>query len=78
MTELASVFDLKELRVDRGGVQILDIPSFSLHENEFVSLIGPNGAGKSTLFLPVMGLIKRKKRFPFIPGRRDPHRSLLA
>jgi len=60
MTELASVFDLKELRVDRGGVQILDIPSFSLHENEFVSLIGPNGAGKSTLLLSVMGLIKRK------------------
>jgi len=59
MTQTQSVFDLKELRVDRGGVQILDIPSFSLHENEFVTLIGPNGAGKSTLLLSIMGLIKR-------------------
>jgi len=60
MTLEKSVFDLKDLRVDRGGVQILDIPSFSLYENEFVSLIGPNGAGKSTLLLAVMGLIKRR------------------
>ncbi|HBG06570.1 MAG TPA: ABC transporter ATP-binding protein [Geobacter sp.] len=60
MTQAQNVFDLKDLRVDRGGVQILDIPSFSLHENEFVSLIGPNGAGKSTLLLSIMGLIKRR------------------
>lgn len=60
MTEPKNIFELNELRVDRGGVQILDIPSFSLHENEFVSLIGPNGAGKSTLLLSLMGLIKRK------------------
>ena len=60
MTQAQNVFDLKDLRVDRGGVQILDIPSFSLHQNEFVSLIGPNGAGKSTLLLSIMGLIKRK------------------
>ena len=60
MTQAQGVLDLKDLRVDRGGVQILEIPSFSLHENEFVSLIGPNGAGKSTLLLSMMGLIKRK------------------
>jgi len=60
MTQAQNVFNLKDLRVDRGGVQILDIPSFSLHENEFVSLIGPNGAGKSTLLLSIMGLIKRQ------------------
>jgi tungstate transport system ATP-binding protein len=60
MTQAPSVLDLKDLRVDRGGVQILDIPSFSLLENEFVSLIGPNGAGKSTLLLSMMGLIKKR------------------
>jgi len=60
MTQAQSVLDLKDLRVDRGGVQILDIPSFSLYENEFVSLIGPNGAGKSTLLLSLLGLIKHK------------------
>jgi len=60
MTQQQIVLDLKNLRVDRGGVQILDIPSFSLHRNEFVSMIGPNGAGKSTLLLSIMGLIKRE------------------
>lgn len=60
MIQAPSVLDLKDLRVDRGGVQILDIPSFSLQENEFVSLIGPNGAGKSTLLLSIMGLIGKR------------------
>ncbi len=60
MTQAVSVLDVKNLRVDRGGVQILDIPSFSLHAKEFVSLIGPNGAGKSTLLLAFMGLIKKR------------------
>src|SRR6185369_5244207 len=68
MTQLQSVFDLKDLRVDRGGVQILDIPSFSLLENEFVSLIGPNGAGKSTLLLAIMGLMKRQRGSLFYRG----------
>jgi tungstate transport system ATP-binding protein len=60
MTQPPSVLELKDLRVDRGGVQVLDIPSFSLQENEFVSLIGPNGAGKSTLLLAILGLLKKK------------------
>jgi tungstate transport system ATP-binding protein len=58
MTQSHNVLDLKDLKVNLGGVRILDIPSFSLHENQFVSLIGPNGAGKSTLLLSIMGLIK--------------------
>jgi tungstate transport system ATP-binding protein len=57
MNQAQGVLDLNNLRVDRGGVQVLDIPSFSLHQNEFVSLIGPNGAGKSTLLLTMMGLL---------------------
>jgi tungstate transport system ATP-binding protein len=58
MNQPANVLDLKDLKVNRGGVRILEIPSFSLRENEFVSLIGPNGAGKSTLLLAIMGLIR--------------------
>ncbi|QXE91614.1 ABC transporter ATP-binding protein [Geomonas subterranea] len=58
MTQRQNLLELKELRVDRGGVPVLDIPSFSLYQNEFVSLIGPNGAGKSTLLLSVLGLMK--------------------
>ncbi|WP_224981855.1 ABC transporter ATP-binding protein [Geomonas agri] len=60
MTQQQNLLDLKQLRVDRGGVTVLDIPSFSLCPNEFVSLIGPNGAGKSTLLLSLLGLMKRQ------------------
>jgi tungstate transport system ATP-binding protein len=58
MTLPDNVLELKDLKVSRGGVRILEIPSFSLRENEFVSLIGPNGAGKSSLLLAIMGLLK--------------------
>lgn len=54
-----SVLEVQNLRVTRGSVRILDIPSFHLGENEFVSLIGPNGSGKSTLLLSLMCLLKR-------------------
>lgn len=59
MTQAPGVLELKDLRVDRGGVQVLDIPSFTLQKNEFVSLIGPNGAGKTTLLLAVLGLLRK-------------------
>jgi len=54
------VLEVTDLRVSRGGIQVLDIPSFFLRENEFVSLIGPNGCGKSTLLLSIMCLLKRE------------------
>ena len=50
---------LRDLKVERGGVEVLDVPSFSLCENEFVSLLGPNGSGKTTLLLSIMCLLKR-------------------
>jgi tungstate transport system ATP-binding protein len=59
MTTAISLLEVQNLRVTRGNVQILDIPTFHLGDNEFVSLIGPNGSGKSTLLLSLMGLLKR-------------------
>jgi tungstate transport system ATP-binding protein len=59
MTSAASLLELRDLKVVRGGVQVLDVPSFHLRENEFVSLVGPNGAGKSTLLLAIMCLLER-------------------
>jgi tungstate transport system ATP-binding protein len=54
-----TVLELRDLKVRRGGVEVLDIPAFRLHEGEFVSLIGPNGSGKSTLLLSMMSLLER-------------------
>ncbi len=49
---------IENLKVELGGVSVLDIPSFCLVEKEVVSLIGPNGSGKSTLLLVANCLLK--------------------
>jgi tungstate transport system ATP-binding protein len=55
----AYVLELRGLKVERGGMEVLDVPSFCLREGEFLSLIGPNGSGKSTLLLSMMCLLER-------------------
>jgi tungstate transport system ATP-binding protein len=59
MSPAGCVVELRGVKVERGDVEVLDVPSFRLHEREFVSLIGPNGSGKSTLLLSTMGLLAR-------------------
>jgi tungstate transport system ATP-binding protein len=54
---LVSISDLK---VELGGMSVLDIPSFYIKEKEIMSLIGPNGSGKSTLLLVANCLLKPK------------------
>jgi tungstate transport system ATP-binding protein len=54
-----ALLEARDLRVERGGVGVLDIPSFRLEEGEAISLIGPNGCGKSTLLLSLMCLLPR-------------------
>src|SRR3990172_5144778 len=68
MISAACVLELRDVKVERGGVQVLDVPSFRLHDNEFVSLIGPNGSGKSTLLLTMMGLLRRSAGKVFFRG----------
>ena len=59
MTGSPCMLELSGLRVERGGVQVLDVPSFRVGDGELVSLIGPNGSGKSSLLLATMGLLPR-------------------
>jgi tungstate transport system ATP-binding protein len=54
-----SIISIEDLKVELGGVSILDIPSFFVAEREFLSIIGPNGSGKSTLLLALSCLLKR-------------------
>ncbi len=80
MIEAASVLlGLRDLRVERGGVAVLDVPSFFLRENEFVSLIGPNGSGKTTLLLSIMCLLERSTGRILYKGEEiGPDHSALA
>jgi tungstate transport system ATP-binding protein len=53
------VLELRDVRVERGGRTVLDVPSFRLERGELVALIGPNGSGKTTLLHALMGLVPR-------------------
>jgi iron complex transport system ATP-binding protein len=48
---------IQDLRVDLGGVRILDGLDLTASPGEWVTVIGPNGAGKSTLLRAVGGLL---------------------
>ena len=71
----ACLVELRDVKVRRDRVEVLEVPSLRLHEREFVSLIGPNGSGKSTLLLSIMGLLERAagdvlyRARPVGPGR---------
>jgi tungstate transport system ATP-binding protein len=58
MNHSSKVIEAENLKVVRGRVGVLDIPSFSLAEQEILSLIGPNGSGKSSLLLTLSCLLK--------------------
>jgi tungstate transport system ATP-binding protein len=78
MTGDNAFLEARNLNVMRGGVQVLDIPSLILRENEVLSLIGPNGAGKSTLLLALANLLQPTSgvirfRGDVITGDSSPH-----
>ena len=54
------LLQVKNLRVRRGGVQVLDIPHFTVRRDEKVAVIAPNGGGKSSLLLSIACLIPRE------------------
>ncbi|NLY49432.1 MAG: ATP-binding cassette domain-containing protein, partial [Firmicutes bacterium] len=43
------VLSVHDVRVKRGGHEILSIKEMAVAEAEVLAIIGPNGAGKSTL-----------------------------
>ena len=76
---LKPIIEIRNFRVERGGVTILDIRSFLVREGEVLSLIGPNGAGKTTLLQTLSYLLKPFEGEVFFRGRRiERNHSVLA
>ncbi len=60
MKKIISLLEVENLKVKRGGVQVIDLPAFSVKAEEKVAVIGPNGAGKSSLLLGLACLVGRE------------------
>ncbi len=56
---MSILLEVNDLRIRRGGVQVLELPYFSMDAEEKVGIVGPNGAGKSSLLLGLACLIER-------------------
>ncbi len=72
------LLEIKNLKVERGGAVLLDLPSLQIEEGETVSLIGPNGAGKTTLMQVLASLVKPSSGSISFRGEEiDSHSSSL-
>jgi tungstate transport system ATP-binding protein len=78
MTENSALLQIEGLRILRGGVQVLDLPHFSITAEEKVAVIGPNGAGKSSLLLGLACLIGRESGTITFQGEMITSRSETA
>jgi len=67
-----TLFEVKGLTMDFGGLRALDSIDLHVDEGEIVALIGPNGAGKTTFFNCVTGIRRPTGGDVFIvpPGSR--------
>jgi tungstate transport system ATP-binding protein len=58
MKEPKPILEARNLKVERGGTILLNVPSLTIRDGDILSLIGPNGAGKTTLLQTLSYLLK--------------------
>lgn len=55
---MSALLDVRAVTVRYGGLVAVDGATFSLGQDEIISLIGPNGAGKTSLFNAITGFVR--------------------
>src|SRR4030042_891126 len=56
--DVVNILEISDIKIERAGALLVDVPSLHIERGELLSLIGPNGAGKTTLLLTLAGLMK--------------------
>jgi tungstate transport system ATP-binding protein len=70
MDQIQPMLEGRNLKVVRGGVTILDVPSVALAEAGVLAVVGPNGAGKTTLLQSLSYLLKPLEGQVLFRGRK--------
>jgi len=55
-----TILEIRDLRINYGGIEAVKGISFDVPKGEIVTLIGANGAGKSSTLRAISGLVKPK------------------
>jgi zinc transport system ATP-binding protein len=55
---MTDIIDIQHVRVQLGGIDVLEDVTLKVPPGDFVALIGQNGAGKTTLIKILLGLIR--------------------
>jgi tungstate transport system ATP-binding protein len=66
---VSALIEVRDLVIQRGGREALNIASLSIPRGETLAVVGPNGSGKSTLLLAVARLIRPAGGEIFFEGR---------
>ncbi len=65
--------DIRNLKVEymngKGGILVLDVPSFAFGDGEQIAIFGPSGSGKSTLLNVIAGLLPPSSGEVFVCGK---------
>ena len=56
--DVVNILEINDIKIERAGALLVDIPLLQIEKGELLSFIGPNGAGKTTLLLTLAGLMK--------------------
>ena len=72
------ILEARNLRLERAGTTVLDVPSLQVNKGEVLTFIGPNGAGKTTLLMTLCALQRPREGSIFFQGAEVDRQLSLA